>query len=142
MSKLNIKVKRLFPAAKLPAKAYNTDAGWDLYCAEDTGLIIPGEARAIRTGIAFEIPAGWYGQIFCRSGLAKRGMVVSGGVLDATFRGEIMVVAMSHSYHLMFGAGERIAQVVFLPVPEVSLEEVEVLGESQRGQNGFGSSGR
>lgn len=151
---LNVKVKQLSQHAVVPTKAHGTDAGWDLYAAA-RATIAPGETKIVSTGIAMEIPAGWYGQIKSRSGLGARGLVVTAGVVDSSYRGEIGVVVINTSLHrdgsrdeqddesgyFTFRPGDRIAQMVFLPVPEVVLEIVDSLEESARGANGFGSTG-
>lgn len=138
---LTIKVKRLHPQAKLPTKAHATDAGWDLYAVEGHDFARKSVA-AIPTGIALEIPPGWYCQIQGRSGLAAVGIYVTGGVIDSSYRGEIKVI-LNCGHELGFiEPGDKIAQLVLFQVPEAEMVEVAELGESDRGTNGFGSSGR
>jgi dUTP pyrophosphatase len=137
-----LRVKRLTQSAILPTKSHETDAGWDLYSPEYR-VIEPGAIKRVRTGIAVEIPSGHYGQILGRSGLAVRGVTILGGVIDASYRGEIIVVmANLGTEAVCFGQADRIAQLVILPVPDVTIEEVDELPESSRGVGGFGSSGR
>lgn len=152
--RLNIRVKLLNRNAKAPARSHSTDAGWDLFCTARVTLA-PGETKTVPTGIAMEIPEGWYAQVKSRSGLGSRGLVVTAGVIDSGYRGEIGVVmintntASEHARpygdtnpgYISFRPGDKIAQVVFLPVPEVTLEITDSLNDSHRGENGFGSTG-
>ncbi len=137
-----IKVLKLDPKAVLPTKSYPGDAGWDLYSAEEVTLW-HGRIHVFRTGIATEVPEGYYAQVLGRSSLAALGIVILGGVIDARYRGELRVVALN-----MGGAvwevkpGDRIAQFVLVPVPGTTLEEVAELAPSDRGEKGFGSTGR
>jgi dUTP pyrophosphatase len=137
---LTIKFKKLHPDAKAPTKAHDLDAGWDLYA--NVGVPAFGVGTfTILTGIAVEIPPGYYGQIFGRSGLASKGVFPTGGVIDCTYRGEIGVI-LNCRYAKLINRGDKIAQLVILPVPQVEFVEVEELAPSERGENGFGSSGR
>ena len=137
---LNIKIKRLHKDAVIPTKAHATDAGCDLYatsCHYDNGLIIYG------TGIAVEIPEGYVGLVFPRSSIANTHLTLSNsvGVIDSGYRGEVMAKFRkggSRGYNV----GERIAQLIILPYPEVVFEEAEELSESDRGTGGYGSSGK
>lgn len=135
---LTIKFRKLHPDAKAPTKAHNLDAGWDLY-ASDCVVIHGG---VVPTGIAVEIPPGYYGQICGRSGLASKGVFPTGGVIDCTYRGEIGVILNCRYPSQVIKRGDKIAQLVILPVPQVEFVEVEELGVSERGEKGFGSSGR
>lgn len=142
--KLDVKVKLLCQGARVPAKAHPGDAGWDIYASEaaDVG---PGETRIIKTGIALEIPGGWYGQIKSRSGLGAKGLIVTAGVVDSGYRGEVGVVVVNGNKgpegSFSFKPGDKIAQMVFLPVPDVEITMTEALNGSVRGQGGFGSTG-
>jgi len=147
-----IRYKILRPGAKAPTKTYDGDAGWDLY-ASLTGdapapvvVIQPGQVKAITTGLALEIPKGWMGLIKERSGLASRyGVHVVGGVIDSGYRGELIVLlAKPHlpEEPLVVRDGDRIAQLLLLPVPEVEWLQADDLSPSERGTQGFGSSGR
>lgn len=144
VNKLDIKVKLLNPAAKVPAKAHHGDAGWDIYASE-AAEVGPGETRIIKTGIALEIPSGWYGQIKSRSGLGAKGLIVTAGVVDSGYRGEVGVVVVNGNKgpagSFSFKPGDKIAQMVFLPVPHVEINITGELGSSARGQGGFGSTG-
>lgn len=150
---LNIKIKLLNPNACIPARSNYGDAGWDLYSAARV-TIAPGATKIIPTGIAMEIPYGWYGQIKSRSGLGAKGLVITAGVVDSGYRGEIGVVAINTHIHtnnestdlnedkgyFTFKPGDKIAQMVFLPVPEIKFEVMDSLEETVRGENGFGST--
>ena len=137
---LNIKIKRLTQSAKLPTKAHTTDAGYDLYatsCHYDNGLITYG------TGVAVEIPEGYVGLVFPRSSIANTHLTLSNsvGVIDSGYRGEIMAKFRkggSNAYRV----GDRIAQLIIIPYPEVVFEEAEELSDSDRGTGGYGSSGK
>ncbi|OGQ64425.1 MAG: hypothetical protein A3I81_03030, partial [Deltaproteobacteria bacterium RIFCSPLOWO2_02_FULL_55_12] len=129
---------------RAPEKSHAGDAGWDLF-ASGEAVIAPGATGIIRTGIALEIPSGWYGQIKSRSGLGAKGLIVTAGVVDCGYRGEICVVVINGNKAgdaFAFKTGDKIAQMVFLPVPDVDVELVQDLNASSRGANGFGSTGR
>lgn len=143
---IELQITRLRPEAQLPGRAYDGDAGLDLATAERVELR-PGERAVAPTGIAIAIPEGYAGFIQPRSGLAARhgiAVVNSPGLIDPGYRGEIRVVLLNTDREQTFvaEAGERIAQLVVLPVPEVELVEVDELSASDRGVRGFGSSQR
>jgi dUTP pyrophosphatase len=144
---MELKVKRLCENAILPTKTNNSDAGYDLYASEDV-KIFAGNRKIVKTGIALEIPVGYAGLIWPRSGLSvKYGLDVLAGVIDAGYRGEIMVCLLNTETPigdegLDIKAGDRIAQILFQPVPHFDLVEIGELTESQRGVDGFGSSGK
>lgn len=144
MMKLDVRVKLLSALARVPAKAHSGDAGWDIFASEPCE-VGPGETKIIKTGIALEIPPGWYGQIKSRSGLGAKGLIVTAGVVDSGYRGEIGVVVVNGNKgpegSFSFRAGDKIAQMVFLPVPEVEINLTEALAGSARGHGGFGSTG-
>ncbi|CCO08239.1 Deoxyuridine 5'-triphosphate nucleotidohydrolase Dut [Desulforamulus hydrothermalis Lam5 = DSM 18033] len=139
-----IKVKRVHENAELPKRATPESAGFDLHTVEDFSLE-PGEHKAVRTGLAFEIPAGYAMFIFPRSGLAKNhGLTLSNavGVVDSDYRGEVMVLLHNAGeYKVSFRSGERIAQAVIQTLPDIELVECEELSETARGKSGFGSTG-
>lgn len=147
---LKLKVKKLHPDAKLPTKAYESDAAFDLYLCGDNSWQTGRGVYILRTGIAVEIPEGYYGQIACRSSLGREGYVVLGGVIDSSYRGEVCVMltrmnepASSSTFpSLVFSPGDRIAQLLILPVPQVAVVEVDELSSSERGTGGFGSTGK
>jgi dUTP pyrophosphatase len=138
-----INVKLLDVGATVPTKANENDAGWDLYSTVDT--VIPSKQRkTVKTGIALEIPENMVGLIWPRSGLSvKQGIDVLAGVIDSGYRGEIMVCLYNTSdENVSINHGDRIAQIIFQEVPRVMMINQEGLGSSQRGDNGFGSSGK
>lgn len=140
---LEVQVQRLHADAQLPAKAFADDAGFDLTVVENK-LIPAGGSLDVPTGIAIAMPPGWWGRIIGRSStMRKRGLLVVEGVIDAGFRGELFTCVYNPGDKLepVF-AGERLAQLLFLPVPNVHWSERHELTPSERGTNGFGSSGR
>lgn len=126
---------------------YQTEhaAGMDLRCHEDFTLY-PNERRLVGTGLRVAIPPGYEGQVRPRSGLAlKRGLALvnSPGTIDADYRGEIGVILINHGADVVtFSAGDRIAQLVICPVARAELIVVEELEETERGEGGFGSTGK
>ena len=144
---MNIKVKKLNQNAVVPTLGSKFAAGADLYSAEDADVVIePNETRFIGTGIAMEIPEGYVGLVYARSGLAcKRGLAPANkvGVVDSDYRGEIKVALHNHGKEAQtVEKGERIAQMVIAPYLAVSYEEADELSETERGEGGFGSTGR
>jgi dUTP pyrophosphatase len=142
-----IKVKLLSESAKIPTRANPTDAGLDLYAAE--GVYIRGGGThqgVVDTGVAIEIPDGYVGLVFPRSSVgAKLNTTLSNstGVIDSDYRGPIKVVLSNHSnMDVSFLAGDRVAQLVIVPILILDPVEVEQLTETGRGEGGFGSTGR
>lgn len=141
-----VKIKKLDDRAVVPTYGTSFSAGADLYALLDDDIIInPGETVFVRTGIAMEIPEGYAGFIYARSGLAsKKGLAPANkvGVVDADYRGEIMVALHNHSnMEQVAEAGERIAQIVIAPFYKAKFEVVEELNDTIRGTGGFGSTG-
>ena len=141
---IELPVRRLRDDATLPAQAYAGDAGLDL-AACGRHEVGPGERAVIPTGLAVEIPEGYGGFVLPRSGLAaKHGITLlnAPGLIDAGYRGEVRVVFHNTDAGETFVVepGMRIAQLVVLPVPEITLLEQEELAETERGERGFGSS--
>lgn len=141
-----VAVKKLKENAVLPVYGSAYAAGADLYAAIDEDVcILPGETRLIPTGLAMEIPQGYGGFIYARSGLAsKRGLAPANkvGVVDADYRGEVMVALHNHSaFPQTVAVGERIAQLVIAPFLQVEYVEQEALSDTVRGVGGFGSTG-
>ena len=141
---IEVAITRVRADARLPERAYAGDAGLDLATCEAVRLA-PGERALVPTGLAVAIPEGYAGFVQPRSGLAARDgitVVNSPGLVDAGYRGEIQVVLLNTDRERTFtaGAGERIAQLVVLAVPELTLREVADLPPSERGVRGFGSS--
>ena len=147
---MDVKVKKLDPAATIPTFGSDDAAGCDLYAnlAEEGGMVVirPGTKRFIKTGIAMAIPKGYGGFLYARSGLAcKQGLRPANcvGVIDSDYRGEIRVGLANTSqedYTVM--PGDRIAQLMITPVVCPSVSFVEELDETERGAGGLGSTGR
>ena len=135
-------VKLLNEEAETPTKAHRSDAGYDLYASEDA-VVVGRQRTTIKTGVSFDMPEGLAGLIWPRSGLSvKKGIDVLAGVVDSGYRGEVMVCLYNTSDEdVEIKRGDRIAQIIFQEVPLVSLIESEELETSQRGSDGFGSTG-
>lgn len=147
MEKTRINIKKLNERAVIPTYGSDYSAGADLYACLDKAVVIaPGETKMISTGLAAEIPVGYAGLIYARSGLAsKRGLAPANkvGVVDSDYRGEWLIALHNHSDQPQrVEPGERIAQVVVTPVLGVLFNEVEELEETARGAGGFGSTGK
>ena len=142
---VNVKVKKLSPAAEMPKQSHKWDAGWDLTAVRVERI---GKNRVkVYSGIAVEIPEGYQGELRARSSIHKKdGEVILSncvGTIDAGYRGEVMAVFYcSDRCKLPFAVGERFAQLVIMPVPDVVFLEVDTLSESDRGTGGYGSTGR
>lgn len=141
-----VNIKKLNENAIIPTYGTEFSAGADLYtCMESTVTINPGETSFIKTGIALEVPVGYAGLIYARSGLAcKKGLAPANkvGVIDADYRGEIMVALHNHSNEAVnVEPGERIAQLVITPFLTAIFNEVDELSDTVRGEGGFGSTG-
>ena len=142
-----IAVKKLDERAVLPTYGSEFAAGADLYAVLDEELtILPGETKLVKTGLAMEIPEGYAGLIYARSGLAaKRGLAPANkvGVVDADYRGEVMVALHNHSTQPQTIAPmERIAQLVVAPFLKAEFVQADELEATVRGEGGFGSPGR
>lgn len=142
-----IRVKKLKDNAVLPTYGSREAAGADLYaCLDENITIAPGASAFVPTGLAMEIPKGYAGLIYARSGLAcKRGLAPANkvGVVDSDYRGEFMVVLHNHgSVTQEISHGERIAQLVITPVFTPGFEEVSELTDTDRAAGGFGSTGK
>jgi dUTP pyrophosphatase len=141
---IELEILRLREGAVVPERAYAGDAGLDLSTCERIELP-PGERTVAATGLAVAIPEGYAGFVQPRSGLAARSgiaVVNSPGLIDSGYRGEIRVVLLNTDRERTFVAepGDRIAQLVVIPVPELAVREVDELPTSERGVRGFGSS--
>lgn len=143
---MQIKVKRLSETAVLPIKAHAEDAGFDLTCTNiTTELNEVGQVTiTYHTGIAIEIPTGYFALLVPRSSIHKKPIMLtnSAGVIDAGYRGEVMAKfrVTSDVVPSLYKIGERFAQLLILPVPEVQMIESEELSSAERGENGFGST--
>lgn len=156
---MEIKYSQLHPEGKEPFRANNSDAGYDLF-STDYVTLEPFQRKLVSTGINVEIPEGFYGRIAPRSGLAcKKGIDVMAGVIDSGYRGELKVLLINlnfegynltpSTFETMFGStnkieikpGDRIAQLIIEKCHSVEWKAMRTLEESQRGEQGFGSSG-
>ncbi len=139
--------KKLDDRAIMPTYATSSSAGADLYALSDGDIVIEsGKTVLVHTGIAMAIPEGFVGLVFARSGLAtKRGLAPANkvGVIDSDYRGEIMVPIYNQSdKDAVIESGERIAQLALIPYLTADFEETDTLDETDRGESGFGSTGR
>ena len=142
-----IRVKKLSPKAILPTYGSVEAAGADLYaCLEEPITIQPGETVWIPTGLALEVPKGCAGLIYARSSMGvKRGLAPANkvGVIDSDYRGEIRVVLLNHGkLPQTVEHGERVAQMLITPMLQLAYEEAAELDDTERGQGGFGSTGK
>lgn len=138
-----MKIKKIIDTAILPQKAHAGDLGYDLFAAEDIS-IFPGETKLITTGVAIQFPVGYGGIIKDRSSVAtKRKLFTVAGVIDNGYIGELQVALHNSGYNMQkISAGDKIAQLVLIPVTNFHIEEVvEVYSADQRGLGGFGSTG-
>lgn len=148
MDKMTVRVKKLHKDAILPRYGSACAAGVDLHALTEAEFvsIAPGETKLIRTGVALEIPTGYAGFIYARSGIAtKRGLAPANkvGVVDSDYRGEVMVALHNHSSEEQkITNGERIAQMVIAPYLTAVFTEADELDDTERGAGGFGSTGQ
>ena len=140
---MNVNIKKLDPAAKIPTYAKPGDAGMDL-----TAVSVDfndWDYLTYHTGLAIEIPKGYVGLLFPRSSVYKTGQQLSNsvGVIDSGYRGEIMLkyTREIESEKVAFKPGDRVGQIIILPYPEIEFQEVQSLSETQRGKGGYGSTG-
>jgi dUTP pyrophosphatase len=143
---VQLRVAKVKEDARLPSRAHEGDAGLDLY-ADEAAHLGPGERWSVGTGIAVEIPGGHAGLVLPRSGLARDhgiALVNSPGLIDSGYRGEVRVLLLNTDPAETFRIepGERIAQLLVVPIGLADPVEAEALTESDRGDGGFGSSGR
>jgi dUTP pyrophosphatase len=141
---MELKVKKIVKSAKLPQYAHPGDAGLDLFSIEERE-ILPGETALIHTGIKIELPQNTEAQIRPRSGLALKNSITvlnTPGTIDEGYRGEIGVILINHGkVPFKVEKGMKIAQMVIKPVLRVNVIEVDELSDTQRNENGFGSTG-
>lgn len=137
-----MKVKRLNTQAILPTRSYEEAAAYDLYALE-SAMLTPHVRVTVKTGIAMQIPKGHVGLVRDRSSMGKQGITVVGGVIDSDYRGELMVMLVNLVHQsVVILPGDKIAQILILPVHTPELEEVVELDASSRGDKGFGSTGK
>lgn len=145
MSNVTIEFKLLHELAHAPKYAHDGDAGADLVCIQDVTLA-PGERLLVSTGVAIALPAGYVGLVHPRSGLANKhgiGIVNTPGTIDSGYRGELKIclINMDPTETAKLPAGSRIAQLVIQEVTTAQFVQVQELDETQRNENGFGSTG-
>jgi dUTP pyrophosphatase len=152
MNEAYIGIKRLTDTAKIPTRAHITDAGFDLY-ADESCKILQGKRQVVKTGISMNIPGGFTGLIWPRSGMAvNKGIHVMGGVIDAGYQGEIMVCLYNSEAvwgggnpgHLQVEPGDRIAQIIIHEIPKIIINDMTDMGpdeDTDRSTSGFGSTG-
>jgi len=140
---INLKIKKILDDAVIPSYAHAGDAGMDLFAAEDVKVQAGGRVR-VPTGIAMEIPEGYAGLIWDKSGLAiNNGLKVLGGVVDAGYRGEVIVgiVNLAKDEYII-EKNHKVAQMLVQKIEEVDIQEVDELNDTSRSDNGFGSTGK
>lgn len=137
---MQVKFKLVEPGAKPPFRKRETDAGVDL-CVTQGAWLLPGETRRLPTGVALEIPETHFGDIRARSSTTLRGLAVA-GVVDASYRGVVYVLVTNVGCDgIVVQQGERLAQLLLMPVPAVELVEADELSDTDRGADAFGSTG-
>jgi dUTP pyrophosphatase len=145
--RVRVDFKKLTDTAKTPTQATKGSAGYDLYADTDSNMMIrPGESAWIGSGIAVEIPPGYVGLIYSRSGLStKQGLRLANcvGVIDSDYRGEIGLPLHNDSDEVqLIRSHERVAQMILHPICEMDFVEMDNLSDTDRGAGGFGSTGR
>lgn len=138
-----VKIKKLSPDTVLPTRAQSGDVGWDLYATKNH-YIHMGDTHLVETGISIQPAAGYFSLVVPRSSIAKTSLIQhnSVGVIDPGYSGEILVPMRGIGVSYSIRKGDRIAQLIVLPYPEVEWEEVEQLEKTERSTAGFGSSGQ
>lgn len=139
---MELKIKKLHEDAKVPQFAHATDAGMDIYTVEDA-TIAPDERQFLKTGIALAVPHGYAALVWDKSGVAaKRGLKTLAGVIDADYRGEVMIGLHNLTNEAQsFAAGDKIAQILIQKVEQPTISVVDELDDTERGEGGFGSTG-
>ncbi len=140
---MKVKVKKIHPNAVIPKYSREGDAGLDLVAVDKA--LTPEGKWIYDTGLAFEIPKGFVGQVFPRSGIFKKSQRLSNsvGIIDSNFRGSIkFIFDGGYLNRENYEVGDRIGQLIIMPYPQIELEESEELSETERGDQGFGSSGK
>lgn len=139
---MNIRVKKLHADARIPSIAHPGDAGCDLYASEPLTLD-PGQRGQVKTGIALEIPMGYVGLVWDKSGVSHKGGIKTlGGVIDSGYRGELLVGVINLGTDAYaFEPGHKVAQLLIQKVESPTFEETAELSDTSRGEGGFGSTG-
>jgi dUTP pyrophosphatase len=136
-----VKIQRLSPTAKIPTRAYGGNAGLDIY-ADGYYSLFPGDITEVKTGIKIQIPKGYVGLIWNKSGLAKLEIHTVGGVIDSGYRGEIIILVKNLSEDIFnITKGQQIAQILIQKVEPLEIVENKIYDDTDRCGNGFGSSG-
>ena len=142
MEKTKVKIKKLHPEAKTPIYKTEEAAGFDFYSIQKI-LLKAGSIEKIPTGIALEIPHSFYLRVEDRSGIATKGIHKIGGIIDSDYRGEIFIILHNTSNQdYEIEKHERIAQGIITPISQADFQQTETLSETQRGNRGFGSTGK
>lgn len=138
---MKVRFKKITPSAVIPTKAHPSDAGFDLTA---TSMREDGDVVVYGTGLAMEIPFGHVGLVFPRSSVYKKDLILTNGVgvVDSGYRGEVLVKFRKTADGDKYEVGDRIAQLIIIPYPAIEFEEAEELTSSDRGEGGFGSSGK
>lgn len=140
---LTVKAKKVHPDSTIPSYAHPGDAGMDIYTGENFTLE-PGQTGKVKTGVCLEIPDGYVGLIWDKSGLSiNHGIKTLGGVIDSSYRGEVMIGVVNlgkESY--TFEKGHKVAQILIQKVERVEVTETVELSDTPRGEDGFGSTGK
>ena len=139
---MKIRFKKLSPRAVVPRKAHASDAGFDLTCTRYE--VTNGELFTYHTDIAVEIPDGYVGLLFPRSSIYKQDLFLTNsvGVIDSGYRGEVTAKFRPHLFAKPYDNGDRFAQMIIMPYPHIDLVEVDELSDSDRGEGGYGSTGK
>ena len=137
-----VKIKKINDDAKIPSYAHGSDAGMDIYSVENL-TVKAGEHAKMCTGIAMEIPDGFVGLVWDKSGISMNyGLKTLGGVIDSGYRGEVVIGVVNLSKEdYVVEKGNKIAQILIQKVESPEIKEVEELNDSERGEKGFGSTG-
>ena len=139
---MKVKFLKIMDGAIIPFYAHKGDAGLDIFSAENV-MLGAGERKRVKTGIKIELPKGCVGLVWDKSGIAlNEGVKIMGGVIDSGYRGEILIVLVNlgkNSYGIK--RGQKIAQLLIQKIEEAEIEIVDIIGETNRGADGFGSTG-
>lgn len=137
---IKVKIKKIHPDAKLPTYAHDGDAAMDVYAVEKN---VTDKYIEYKTGLKFEVPKNYVMLVFPRSSISNKDLLQSNsvGVLDSGYRGELLIRFKKFGDDV-YEVGERVAQIMIVPYPEIEMIEVEELSESERGEGGWGSTGK